>query len=207
MLWKNGEGTYLLGANNTGLLEARGLFISGTDIYIAGSQEVVTSATEYTAAALWKNGITTRLNSAGIASRANNVFVLGSIVYAAGGVSATTSIYDSKPTYWTNGSATSLSSSYGFVNSIQASGTDVYNTGYLVAPPPFAAILWKNDSPQSYVPSCSQCGLNASVITGSSLYAVGGTDQGAAFWKDGVLTNLNTGDPKGNATAVVVTQD
>ena len=98
-IWKNGQGTFLTSGTNDG--EAFSVFVSGSDVYVAGSEQI--GSTSY--ARLWKNGVMSTL-SAGINASAQSVSVLGTDVYVAGYEYGTTN----RPiaVYWKNGSKTQL---------------------------------------------------------------------------------------------------
>ena len=103
---------------------AASVFVSGSDVYVAG---VVNNV-----ATLWKNGVATSLSEG--ASSSTSVFVSGSDVYVAGEV-------DNVATLWKNGAPASLpAGAYAHPKSVFVSGSDVYICG----PNGFGAVLWKN---------------------------------------------------------------
>ncbi|MBL0184025.1 MAG: hypothetical protein IPP96_17775 [Chitinophagaceae bacterium] len=75
-IWKNGSGTSL----TTGKAVARSVFVSGTDVYVAGYEYNGT----HQVATVWKNGVTIPLSNGTSDMFANSVFVYGTDVYVAG---------------------------------------------------------------------------------------------------------------------------
>lgn len=78
-LWKNNTPTVL--SDGTKYTEANSIFVSGNDVYIAGS-EMIDAA--HCIAILWKNGVRTNLSDATKYTEAYSVYVLGNDVYVAG---------------------------------------------------------------------------------------------------------------------------
>jgi len=127
-MWKNGIETNL---STMPFSLATSLFVSGSDVYIAGSIFNGGSITigPKPIATIWKNGIQTTLTDGTNIAGAESVFVLGTDVYVAG--------YESNGSVdvakvWKNGMAISLTngtdSAVAF--SVCALGSDVYATGF-----------------------------------------------------------------------------
>ncbi|HTQ28589.1 MAG TPA: hypothetical protein VMI35_10690 [Puia sp.] len=125
--WKNGVITQLA---DTGIISfAQGLYVSGSDVYVAGIAN--------NTACYWKNGVFNGLPN-GSSATANAIFVSGSDILVAGNGNG--------PVYWKNGSQTRLGSNgYDVANGIFEYGNDVYVAGTYDR----AAVYWKNGVPVS----------------------------------------------------------
>ncbi|GHV96725.1 hypothetical protein AGMMS50293_30450 [Spirochaetia bacterium] len=171
------------------------LFVSGSDIYVAGSEKVG----EKLKAAYWKNGKTVRLSSS--FSTANSIFVsdappataLFSIfrvkpgkrsdVYVAG-------TEDHKACYWKNGVAVCLFNTYSEAYSIFVSGSDVYVAGYETVDLIYTiATYWKNGAAVHL--SNSHSNAYSIFVSGSNIYIAGTEDGKATYWKNGAAVRLS----------------
>jgi hypothetical protein len=94
--WKNGS-PFFLSTDSIGGSTANAVFVSGSNVYIAGWQNIG----NYSRAILWKNGVAESLTSGNTASVATSVFVYGNDVYVAG-YTWVVGGYDIA-TYWKNG--------------------------------------------------------------------------------------------------------
>jgi len=206
VIWKNGIATYL--TNGLHEATANSVFISGTDVYVAGY--------EYSSwgdiAKVWKNGIATNLagglypNGASYDAHANSVLVSGTDVYVAGYAYNAAII-------WKNGVATRLAggtiNNYAEAFSVAVSGTDVYVAGSaeVAFPQGLAATLWKNSSTFNLNSNgITTAEANSVFISGTDVYVagseqIGGSDK-ARLWKNGVVTTLSNGS--GSAKSVFV---
>ena len=140
--WDQGVATSLVGnlldssgGNVTERPNTTGIYVSGTDVYVAG----VVSGLFTPQAVYWKNGVSSIIGN----GSANAIFVSGSDVYVAGysiinGVNVAT--------YWVNGQPTVLSTSpqSTVANAIFVSGSDVYVAGIDVVNEVAYATYWKN---------------------------------------------------------------
>jgi len=138
MLWKNGVATTLPYTVNLDA-DAESVFVSGTDVYVAGEYHVGTNEIPV----IWKNGVATALStpSDGIAE---SVFVSGTDVYVAGQAYNGTQWVAA---FWKNGVETFLPMSgiNSEAHAVYVSGTDVYVVGYESDLVTFQdAVLWKN---------------------------------------------------------------
>ena len=135
--WKNGIETPLTNTPNF-ISSANSVFVSGNDVYIAGSESSGSTST----AKYWKNNVEIRLNSIN-SGRATDIFVSGNDVYVVGdeyvggGKNAIV--------YWKNGNKIIVTdgSISSYANSIQVNGNDVYVSGYelgVISP----VMYWKN---------------------------------------------------------------
>jgi len=143
--WKNGVPTDLVNGlvstqngSVTAFPAANSIFVSGSDVYVAGDEEGTT-----TQAIIWKNGTPTMLGVSATLSGANSVYVSGSDVYVAGFQTINNTTY---ATYWKNGTPVNLSASTASAgaNSVFVSGSDVYVAGYETVNNITYATYWKN---------------------------------------------------------------
>jgi hypothetical protein len=192
-LWKNGIPTYITDENK--YAEARSIFVSGNDVYIAGFEGILNSHNKYDVnARLWKNGSSTPLSLilASSSSRANSVYVYKDDVYVAGS--------DAKgATLWKNGIASILSfSNNSDANCVYVSDGDVYVVGYEVFDGgKRIAKLWKNGKPTNLSDGTKETVANAVCVSGNDVYIVGyesnGTKKVAKLWKNGIVSTLPAG--------------
>ena len=151
--WKDGLPTDLVN-NTAGVIpdsttgidapSARGIYASGSDVYIAGYQYL--NKTTYVAQALyWKNGTPNYLTTSPVSAHAYAVYVSGSDVYVAGSLQQPGGVQHA--TYWKNGvavtidsSATTTSASY-----ITVAGKDVYTAGTETNGFTLSPVYWKNN--------------------------------------------------------------
>jgi hypothetical protein len=125
MLWKNGVRTELSDPLAAGV--GYSMFLSGSDIYVAGYTCPENSAPPCSVATYWKNGtpvdLTTQTDTV-----ATSVFVSGSDVYVAGNYTygiGTDNIGD----LWKDGTLTQLTTGPSAANQVVVSGSDVYVAG------------------------------------------------------------------------------
>ena len=128
--WVDGQEIIL--SDGTGSAITSSIFVSGSDVYVAG-----TDSKEFSGAVYWKNNNEVQLSNGGGAS---SIFVSGNDVYVAGNDVA-------NAVYWKNGTEVTLErtnvyGSFGSsaANSVFVSGNDVYIAGY-DGP---NAVYWKN---------------------------------------------------------------
>lgn len=166
-----------LNSSSTGTytyLNTTDIAISNHDVYISGSDNGN--------AVYWKNGIETVLTggtlATGIQVTNNNVVCVSGEM----SVSAGHGGYNTYAVYWKNGNRTNLGS--GNASDIAVQDTDVYVVGYQAG----KAVYWKNGIKTEL--SSNNSSANKIIISGSDLY-IAGTDNGAKYWKNGVLYPLN----------------
>jgi len=188
MLWKNGEELKL--TTESYEAEAKSVYVSGNDVYIAG-YEILRNGLPVTPK-LWKNGILQNLTGTRYGTEANSVFVSGKDVYVAG------SEIERGALVWKNGVATKLpGGDFARALSVFVSGNDVYIAGYYGIDNyvNVGALLWKNGVEQNLT-SINRKGRASSVyVSGDDVYVAGSeTDvQGyyiAKLWKNGIDQNL-----------------
>ncbi len=191
-IWRNGAATIL--DNTSGNSFVGTITLSGADVYATG---IVYDAQNTAYPTLWKNGIARTVGALpGQFGPVYGVTVLdGSDLYAVGSLQVPQNSFESKSnaTYWKNGIATTIDTSYSEAFSITLMGSDVYTAGITV--PAFNeanATYWKNgiktvlnSSPWSYA--------NVIAVNGSDIYVAGVIMDDQNFihfslWKNGVLT-------------------
>jgi hypothetical protein len=204
VIWKNGAVQYLpKHLPNVNFHEplATSVYVSGTDVYVAGYEFKGMYGEPYYqsyAAMLWKNGEAQRLADEGLGSIASSVFVSGSDVYVAGNVG-------NMAVLWKNGGCQYLTDSSLSANasSVYVSGGDVYVAGHEGA----MAMLWKNGVKQSLTdasPENSGKALSVFVL-GEDVYVAGEVRGNlAALWKNNVRQNLTENADKASANSVFV---
>jgi hypothetical protein len=219
MLWKNGVATALTDGTREGYATA--VFISGTDVYVAGSEVGLDSAGDsYTLIEYWRNGTPVILSDTSAGGSAFSIFVAGTDVYVAGFEYETmqtgSTTFSTQPvaTYWKNGVAAKLTDgSFAAVAfSIFVSGADVYVSGYNCLAQVSGCELgayWKNGA-LVQLTSTDQSAADSIFVAGSDVYVADNVSptsgvEEAALWKDGVETTLAQ-SPIANeaANAVVV---
>ncbi len=201
-LWKNGIAQSL--TTKERYSEARSVYVSGNDVYVAGRM-VFPNEGPTAFAVLWKNGVAQRLTNVDImSSEAYSVFVSGTDVYVAG----------CEPTYytdsegfelvnhvavlWKNGTAQRLTDgSYeAKALSVFVSEGDVYVVGYEGND----AKLWKNGKAYHLVNSSE---ARSVYVAGNDVYVAGDWDLNPALWEEGAELKL-TEKQRGEANAVFV---
>ncbi|MEO6720209.1 MAG: carboxypeptidase regulatory-like domain-containing protein [Ferruginibacter sp.] len=195
VVWKNGVATNL--TNGTYPAAAKSVFVSGTDVYVAGYEH----SSWGDIAKVWKNGVATNLggglypNGSSYDAHANSVFVSGTDVYVAGFAA-------DGATIWKNGVATKLAGgstqNYAEAFSVFVSGTDVYVavTAEVPFPNHLAAKVWKNSVTTNLTTNgATTAGANSVFVSGTDVYVAGGEQiqgsGGAKVWKNGVATTLS----------------
>lgn len=189
-IWKNGTATSLP-YNTSGGADANSVYVSGTDVYVAGSDSSSQPV-------IWKNGVPTILSTPGLQGEAFSIYISGADVYVAGyEYDINNAIRTAK--IWKNGIATSLTN--GNTNaeaySIFVSGTDVYVAGYEFNGLYNVAKTWKNGSFTPLSNGTSHARARSVFVSGIDVYAVGyevnGSNNTALIWKNGSPTSLSSG--------------
>jgi len=171
-----------------------------TDVYVAGFVAAINPV-----AAIWKNGIETKLAETGKISYANAIAVSGNDVYAAGSVSNDNASFP-MAVYWKNGLLVKLSDNlpHSSANAIAVIGNDVYVAGSVN----YVATMWKNGVATRLDPGniSEAFGL---AVSGGDVYVSGyvyqgGTGSTPTYWKNGVEHNLNIDNDASVAYAVAV---
>jgi hypothetical protein len=202
-----------------------GIFVSGTDVYVAGGsgQYQVQTPSTYNFAGYWKNGIFTALpgfldsTSAQFAyfPETSSIYVSGDDVYVTGflGGSASADLIN-KAIFWKNGIPTVLNTSPGTYAEVRATvvvGNDTYMVGAFGAnyakDREYHAAYWKNGVPVILDSSNNPSYAISIFVIGNDVYAAGEiTINGNAYptyWRNGVATRLG-GGAIGGANSIVV---
>jgi uncharacterized protein YjdB len=196
-LWKNREPQDLAQKSPIHSGVANSVFISGSDVYVAGAETKGTGYDLiYTNPVLWKNGDIQYLtsNNDTYTNAANSVFVHGGNVYVAG-------VLNGNATLWKNGVSQRLSSSGGRANGVFVQGSDVYVVGQESNAP----VLWKNGFSETLgrLPLTSYYDTANSVyVSGGDVYVAGQAYRMPVLWKNGSIQQLSTSS--GNAYSVFV---
>jgi hypothetical protein len=210
-VWKNGVATNLSNAVDSS--DAVSVFVSGSDVYAAGSVGNI--------AKVWKNGIATNLtNGVNSFGEASAVFVVGNDVYVAGTEHATITNNNSIARVWKNGISMGINLSNGIISSNAYSvfvvGSDVYVAGAVYDTTNYTSIakLWKNGIAMNLTSNLYSYSEAFSVyVSGSDVYvagytrdSLGGTLQNgkATFWKNGIPTYLTNGNNDAGANSIFV---
>lgn len=183
---------------------------TSVDVYIAGSTETTDiSLSQNSIAAYWKNGIITKVSDSTINAGAYAITVVGTDIYVAGYIS-TSLTSNHIAVYWKNGVMTKLTdgSTFAYANSIAVQGANVYVGGMVTnGSNKYVATLWKNNTPTNLGDGTTDSFLGAIAVSGTDVY-VAGTDKGTAMlWKNGVGTQLATGQPSGANALTIVGSD
>ena len=192
-LWKNGKVQNL--SNGKHHAEANSVFVSGSDVYVAGH--------ENNKAVLWKNGIMQHLTDGTNNTVAKSVFVSGNDVYVAGYRYTSWQLNDYIAVFWKNGVEQNLiydvkyrSTAY----SVFVSGSDVYVAGSVNQ----KAALWKNGTIQNFADGTNQTEAYSVFVSDNDVYVAGHSDRTAVLWKNSIAQNLNDGTSQAYAYSVFV---
>lgn len=175
-VWIDGA-DFFWGGNQESI--GQGLFVSGTDLYVAGSTKNTTFRATY-----WKNGTPTYLTDDTREAIAHAVFVRGNDVYVTGYEKNAASVKVAK--YWKNGEAFSITDGTKDAEgmSIVVLGDDVYVSGYETATS--GTKIWKNGARIS-IENITGPIVNALCASGNDLYATGTKTAGNSdiwYWKN-----------------------
>jgi hypothetical protein len=196
--------------------DATSIFVSGNDIYVAGSYNY--NVSDSPKAVYWKNGTEVLLDRDNVYGywggfSVNSIFVSGNDVYTAG--------YEGpNAVYWKNGKEIYLTGSTigaaGFIHarSIYVSGQDIYVDAYETSPgSPFLEFWFAENGafqPGSLSNPFNPGGGNSLFVSGSHVY-IAGTQEvparylpTAAYWKDGNVISLPTSETNSFGNAIFV---
>jgi len=208
VLWKN-SATQGLGQALGDDATVGAIFVSGKDVYMAGSRRVGGDEGR-DVLTLWKNGKAQQYGELGANGKVNSMFVSGGDVYIAGAEDNK----DGNPvaTLWKNGKAQRLSdgTDSAWALSVFVAGADVYVAGYGYGKERVDALLWKNGSSRRL--DCDDCmgaWAQSVFVSGGDVYVAGrgwnSEDRSAALvWKNGRAQFLTKWDGQHSAESVFV---
>jgi len=186
-VWKNGTATALTTASGA----AHSVFVSGSDVYVAGWEETATGWN----AKVWKNNVATTLSPEDQKAYARAVFVSGNDVYVAGQYWNGTA-YVIK--VWKNGIPEIINpdTQGSEVSSIFVSGGDIYLVGNEIRDNAYNAKVWKNGT-GTFLSSTSGSDARSVYVHNGDVYIAGWEYNGegkqvATLWKNGVASPLAT---------------
>jgi hypothetical protein len=211
-VWTKGKAFSLTDGTRTAT--ANSIFISGSDIYVAGFENKPMSGEPangvyVTVAKYWKNGLSIELTNETTGSAvAHSIFVVGSDVYVAGEIIQG---QNSIATYWKNGNAVHLSdgSVPATATSIFVSGRDVYVAGQ-EGSPHIAAVAkyWKNGNGIPLTDGTGPAGANSILVSGKDIYVVGFegalANTAAKYWKNNAPIILTNGQQHAEGKSIFV---
>lgn len=197
MVWKNGG----VGTPLTGGVEATGIVVIGTDVYICGWG--LHPTTHERVGMYWKNGVQTVLSDGTTGVMPMGIAVSGSDVY----VSAQVGIFGYESVYYLNGVAHPLGTST-TINRAWGVVTDENGNFYIPGARQGFPSYWLNGTLQSRLPGGSNVYsiVNAMAVQGGDVHAVGQDYSSpkdiALYWKNG--QTMTIGGNGGAAKAVAV---
>ncbi len=181
--WKNGIEVWVTDSTYSAATSG-GISVINNDVYILGRRD----SGIYSVQKYWKNGIPLNISP-------------GIIVNDAGLNAAVVA----NNQFWKSGSGLPYTLS-GAATSVSIIGSDIYAAGGIVTPPPpgvsaaytaYAAKFWKNAVlvPIQDLASTrtNSSWISSMAVSGTDVYLVGYNATGAAYWKNGIPTNLFTG--------------
>lgn len=172
-IWKNGVGTAL--TSPAGFAQASAIAFSGSDVYLAGYQQV---GSTYQTALYWKNNTAVMLTDGSTVAEATGIAVSGTDIYVSGHQETATGTKIAKQ--WKNGVATTLSngaqSDYG--TGIALNGTDVLVSGSQA----YLAMLWQNAQPIALSDTSAVAQTLAVTVSNGTVWLCGTYNNKAAYW-------------------------
>ncbi|MBD1422033.1 hypothetical protein [Sphingobacterium chuzhouense] len=198
LLWKNGKRSELR-TPETKHEEATSVFISGTDVYVAGSY--IPMDGEKRIGVVWKNGDTFMVTDGKESTTFADIFVSGNDVYTVGHENKKGGIVSK---YWKNGKAVTLSTEdvTTYAKSIAVDGADIYILGYVdnLSTEGRSLKLWKNGKADKLISGRSVIRGGKVVVDKGDVYACGyeqvGSKYEPRFFKNSVqqpLDDFNSG--------------
>lgn len=226
-VWKNGTPVTLPGPGSVGLVDSgkyanrfvddyvSGMFVSGSDVYVAGGTAYNVPAH----ARYWKNGTAVDLGAMLIYSGSGNsagfptttgIYVAGSDVYVSG--LQQSAGWRTMAIYWKNGTPVFLgtdSLNGSVANSIFVSGSDVYVAGWQNIGNYSRAMLWKNGTATPLTSDDVSSTAMAVTLSGKDVYVAGYSwvaphNYVACFWKNGTRFNLTDASSSAIAYSIKV---
>ena len=167
--WEDGVITELQNTVHPGGdASANAVYVSGDDVYIAGSCD---NSSSVAIPGYWKNGVWTSLpvesSYSAYDARAFGVWEYNGSVYVSGFLTKSDDWYDSVPGYWVDGvwhGLTVTDMDYGFAYSIVVDSGDIYISGNITdTSNDQYAVYWKNGTPLKDSSSTAISNLNGGV--------------------------------------------
>lgn len=219
-LWKNGTVENLTGSTvkssgeiTTGT-EARSVFVSGADVYVAGYEMTLEGDEMIVRARLWKNGLMQNLANGTYSDHAFAVFVSDGDVYVLGREALEPSTFPSRWAFklWKNGEAEifATGNSRWQVNSLFVSHGNVYVAGCTYDHDVQQARIWINGVAEDLTVGTGNSNALSVFVSGSDVYVAGfdhvdpGNSSVAKLWKNGKPINLSDGKKNAKAYAVCI---
>ncbi len=210
LYWKNGIATVLPKQSPNNFSSSSSIFVSDTDVYVAGSDYTGNiSAGVAINAVYWKNGMEILLTNLSMPqwALANSIFVSGGDVYVAGYEQTSDGI--GAAVYWKNGVLVDLTPltppyptpptppvntigsyqlrDYARAFSIYVSGNDVYVSGFDQF---YKAAFWKNGVKTQLSDVYEISNANSIFVSGSDVYTAGWLGDSAVYWKNATINYL-----------------
>jgi len=228
-LWKNGkietleEGISKSTSESVLTSEAYAVFVSGIDVYVAGSEFIKNGSEVKRIARLWKNGKIQPLTIGDFFSEAFSVFVSGEDVYVLGRESThpnpESGLWVFK--YWKNGESIIFAQGGSKENykSIFVSDDDVYIVGTVTKYsglnfPFYQAKLWKNGTEENLISETTDSWTSSVFVSGKDVYVVGKIGDYpdkqtsvATLWKNGKIEKLSNGTNPASANSIYVSDN
>ena len=224
-LWKNGVVESLVGSDASVLRstssrsvicsEARSVYVSGNDVYVAGSEDVMYGDAQIRQSRLWKNGEIQSLSNEAFHGEAIAVFVSDNDVYVLGREAPLSAPDQWALKYWKNGESIIFAQGHSdlYCNSIFVSNGDVYITGG--GPKSFVyntqAKLWKNGVEENLISGTTSSWAYSVFVSDKDVYVAGASRDSpnrptivASLWKNGKMEELSDENSSGRALSVCV---
>ncbi|MGZ3929177.1 MAG: IPT/TIG domain-containing protein [Mucilaginibacter sp.] len=167
--WKNGAPVDLTDGITSGSARATAVFVSGTDVYVAGTEEILSGGGIVNRAPrLWKNGVSVPLNTPAnsIFNNVTSILVSGSDVYVGGQ-------YNGAGAVWKNGALINTSA-YSVAESVSSiflfNNTDLYITG--ASSSSGNNCYWKNGNFVEMDPGCNVVSANCANTFANQVMAI-----------------------------------
>ncbi|MGZ3871528.1 MAG: IPT/TIG domain-containing protein [Mucilaginibacter sp.] len=167
--WKNGAPVDLTDGITSGSARATAVFVSGADVYVAGTEEILSGGGIVNRAPrLWKNGVSVPLNTPAnsIFNNVTSILVSGSDVYVGGQ-------YNGAGAVWKNGALINTSA-YSVAESVSSiflfNNTDLYITG--ASSSSGNNCYWKNGNFVEMDPGCNVVSANCANTFANQVMAI-----------------------------------
>lgn len=212
--WKNGVRIMLPPMTPGDELQASSIAISGSDVYVAGSESFTTQtgpSSYYSgqAATYWKNGVPVTLPGSSILAGAYSVFISGNDVYLSGASCVLYAPNCEQPVYWKNGQLVQLpAESPAAAYSIFVAGNDIFLSENLTLPGgALEAQTWLNGT-QVTLSTGPDAGTGEVVLSNGRSYVAGSVGSGyACYWVNSNLVQVADTAVNSIAIGIAVVQN